>query len=165
MERVLQWVASRGFDSRVLVMTASTASSPMLRGAPERGSSSRPPMPCSRNRVRHLRTVLWVMRSCLTMAVLVIPAAPSRMIWERIASALAVLGREVQRCKVTRSWALTTRSCLGRPRCMVSALQSEFGAPLFYHQLLAQDTSQVWIRRSQAFEPAVRTRTDTTYLP
>jgi len=37
--RVLQWVFPFGFSSRVFTKTASTASSPIVRGAPTRGSS------------------------------------------------------------------------------------------------------------------------------
>ena len=37
LRRVLQWVAALGFSSRVLVMTRSTSSSEIVRGAPGRG--------------------------------------------------------------------------------------------------------------------------------
>ncbi len=43
-----EWVASAGLASSVLTITASTRSSPIVRGAPGRGSSSSPSGPCSR---------------------------------------------------------------------------------------------------------------------
>ena len=42
IERVLQCVASAGIVSSVFVTTSAIFSSPILRGAPQRGSSSRP---------------------------------------------------------------------------------------------------------------------------
>lgn len=57
MERVDQWVASRGASSRVFVITRSTSSSVMLRGLPGRGSSVRPSRRISAKRLRHLPTV------------------------------------------------------------------------------------------------------------
>ena len=63
IERVLQCVASRGSDSRVLTTTRSTSSSPIVRGAPGRGSSSKPSQPAPRNRRRHLPTVARVVPS------------------------------------------------------------------------------------------------------
>ena len=63
IERVLQWVASRGSDSKVLTTTRSASSSPILRGDPGRGSSSTPSQPSSRNRRRHLPTVARVVPS------------------------------------------------------------------------------------------------------
>jgi len=41
-ERVLQWVASFGADSSVIVSTRSTSASLTLRGVPGRGSSNNP---------------------------------------------------------------------------------------------------------------------------
>lgn len=48
IERVDQWVALAGRVSSVFTITVSTCSSPILRVAPGRGSSSRPPGPHSR---------------------------------------------------------------------------------------------------------------------
>src|ERR1700736_6378257 len=107
MERELQWLASRGVDSKVLVITASTRSLPMLRGAPAQGSSSSPVRPFSMNRERHLPTVALVTWSRLAMAVLVNPLALFRMIRERMARALVDLGREAQRRRVAVSSGLT----------------------------------------------------------
>src|SRR5882757_1409652 len=42
IERVLQWVAAAGIVSNVVVTTSAIFSSPILRGAPGRGSSARP---------------------------------------------------------------------------------------------------------------------------
>ena len=57
IERVLQCVASAGIVSKVCTTTRSTSSSPIVRGAPGRGSSSKPSQPARRNRRRHLPTV------------------------------------------------------------------------------------------------------------
>src|SRR6476619_5057154 len=57
MSRVLQCVAPVGFSSSVLTTMASIWSSPILRGAPHRGSSQRPARRCLANRSRHVRTV------------------------------------------------------------------------------------------------------------
>ena len=53
MDRVLQWVASRGAVSSVSVITRSTSSSVTARGRPLRGSSDSPSSLRSRNRERH----------------------------------------------------------------------------------------------------------------
>ena len=58
MDLVDQWVASIGVSSRVLTMTASTSSSPTVRGAPGRGSSWSPSRRSAKNRLRHLPTVI-----------------------------------------------------------------------------------------------------------
>ena len=55
--RVLQCVASAGIVSSVFVTTSAIFSSPILRGAPQRGSSSRPSKRFSANRFRHSPTV------------------------------------------------------------------------------------------------------------
>ena len=57
MDRVLQWVASRGVVSRVNAKTRSTSASVTTRGRPLRGPSSRPSSRCVRNRERHFPTV------------------------------------------------------------------------------------------------------------
>jgi hypothetical protein len=57
IERVLQWVRPRGVDSRVLVTTASTASSVIERAAPGRGSSCSPSSRFAMNRDLHLPTL------------------------------------------------------------------------------------------------------------
>jgi hypothetical protein len=53
IERVLQCVASAGIVSSVFVTTSAIFSSPILRGAPQRGSSSRPSKRFLANRFRH----------------------------------------------------------------------------------------------------------------
>src|SRR5580700_9862970 len=53
IERVLQCVASAGIVSSVFVTTSAIFSSPILRGAPQRGSSSRPSKRFLTNRFRH----------------------------------------------------------------------------------------------------------------
>ena len=60
MVRVLQCVSPFGVVSRVFTITASTASSDTVRGAPTRGSSYNPASRLALNRSRHLATVVFV---------------------------------------------------------------------------------------------------------
>jgi hypothetical protein len=62
MVRVLQCVSPFGVASSVLPITASTASSDTIRGAPTRGSSYNPSTRRAMNRRRHFATVLFVVR-------------------------------------------------------------------------------------------------------
>jgi len=121
IERVDQCVASVGFDSRVLTMTASTRSSAMVRGAPGRGSSSSPSGPCSVNRRRHLPTVRAVIPSSSATALLERPSAADNTMRARCASACAVLGRRTQRVSVSWSSPLNVSSISGRPLAMASS--------------------------------------------
>jgi hypothetical protein len=57
IERVDQWVSCPRVSSRLLTITASTASSVITRGRPGRGSSDSPPSRSVRNRDRHCDTV------------------------------------------------------------------------------------------------------------
>src|SRR5712671_1478537 len=57
IERVLQWVAAAGIVSNVVVTTSAIFSSPILRGAPGRGSSARPSNRLAPNRWRQVATV------------------------------------------------------------------------------------------------------------
>src|SRR5207253_550285 len=81
--RVLQCVASAGARSKVMRTTRSICASPTWRGAPGRGSSSKPASRRSRNRWRHLPTVWSVTPSLSATAVLGLPLAHSRTIRER----------------------------------------------------------------------------------
>ena len=91
-ERVLQWVASAGRDSRVRVTAASTCRSVIVGGAPGRGSSASPSRRRSETRSRHLRTVGKVTCRSAAMVALACPSAAARMIRERSARRWAVLG-------------------------------------------------------------------------
>src|SRR6478609_7066859 len=62
IDRVLQWVSPGGVVSRVFTMIASTAASVIVRGAPTRGSSYNPVRRCAANWLRHLATVVLVVR-------------------------------------------------------------------------------------------------------
>ena len=73
--------------------TRSTSSSPILRGAPGRGSSSNPSQPSSRNRRRHLPTVARVVPSSSAASRSLFPVVVSRMIRARRESACEVFGR------------------------------------------------------------------------
>ena len=58
IDRMDQWVAPAGLLSSVVVMTAATFSSAMIRGQPERGWSSKPSIRFFAKRSHHLPTVL-----------------------------------------------------------------------------------------------------------
>src|SRR5438874_2479485 len=64
IERVLQWVAAAGIVSNVVITTSAIFSSPILRGAPGRGSSARPSSRLAANRLRQVATVTRVTPSC-----------------------------------------------------------------------------------------------------
>ena len=62
IDRVLQCVSPFGVVSSVFTITASTASSEIVRGAPTRGSSYSPRAGARRTGSRHLPTVAFVVR-------------------------------------------------------------------------------------------------------
>lgn len=109
MSRVLQCVAFLGLLSKVLTMISSILSSPMVRGAPGRGSSCKPSSPRSRNRLRHLPTVSRVVLSLLATATSESPPAHAKTMRARSASACAVFARRVHRSKMFRSCSFRTR--------------------------------------------------------
>lgn len=80
IERVLQCVASAGVASSVFVTTSVIFSSSILRGAPQRGSSSRPSKPRAANRLRHVKTVILETPTSSAMAQLFKPSAARRTI-------------------------------------------------------------------------------------
>ena len=90
-------------DSKVMVMTFSISSSVSFRGAPGRGSSSRPSTPCSRKRFLHLPTVCRLTRSLSATSLSDKPSAQPSAIRQRRARAWLVLGREVNRSNWDRS--------------------------------------------------------------
>jgi hypothetical protein len=103
-ERVLQCVAPGGAASRVVVTARSTCSSVILRGAPGRGSSSRPSSPRSAKRRRHSATVGRLTPSASATPPFVLPgAAQASTIRARVASACPVLRRRTQPCSRARS--------------------------------------------------------------
>ena len=87
IERVLQCVAAAGMVSKVVVTTSVILSSPILRGAPGRGSSRSPPRRFAANRLRQVVTVTRVIPSRLAMPRLVMPPAARSTISARRASA------------------------------------------------------------------------------
>src|SRR5882762_3789127 len=78
IERVLQWVAAAGIVSNVVVTTSAIFSSPILRGAPGRGSSARPSNRLAANRWRQVATVRRLTPSCAAIARLVVPSAAEK---------------------------------------------------------------------------------------
>src|SRR5262245_39051398 len=143
MPRVLQCVASRGFVSNVNRTTSSTAASPTVRGAPGRGSSSRPSTRFVMKRLRHLPTVCFVSRSSRATCVLVLAPAARSTMRARCAKACAVVGRRAHRSSVARSSSLSCSFGVGRPVRM-SVLLSPVRTPkadLLFHELQTQETS------------------------
>src|SRR6266540_6178918 len=96
IERVLQCVAWAGIVSSVLVTTSAILSSPILRGAPGRGSSSRPSKRFPANRRRHVPTVSREIPSSSAIAQLLSPSAAKSTISVRIASARPILRRRTR---------------------------------------------------------------------
>lgn len=68
-------------------MTVSTASSPMLRGVPERGSSCKPSNLCMMKRLRHPATVARLRPSFEATVVLLLLSAQANTMRQRVASA------------------------------------------------------------------------------
>jgi hypothetical protein len=87
ISRVDQWVASVGVSSSVLVITASTCSSVIVRGAPGRGSSTSPSRRRVANRPRHLPTVAACTPNRLPASTFDKPSAQANTIRQRTASA------------------------------------------------------------------------------
>jgi hypothetical protein len=108
MLRVVHWVACAGGPSSVRVMTSTIRSSVALRGAPGRGSSVKPGNRRTRNRSRHLHTLLLDTCSRSATARLVSPSAQARTIRDRDASRCAVVGRRVHCSNVRRSSSVNT---------------------------------------------------------
>ena len=114
IDRVLQWVSPGGVDSSVFTRIASTASSVIVRGAPTRGSSYNPAKRRATNWLRHLATVVFVVRS--RRATTVSDASThASTIRARKASARLTRARFVSRTNARRSSSVTTTSARGRP--------------------------------------------------
>ena len=97
MERVDQWVASVGVSSSVLVITASTWASVIVRGTPGRGSSTSPSNRRVRNRARHLPTVFSCTPSRLPASTFDSPSAQASTIRQRNPRAWLLVGRLAHR--------------------------------------------------------------------
>ena len=121
IERVDQWVASRGVASRVVTMTVSTCSSEIVRGAPGRGSSFKPSRRHSQKRCRHFETVPRSTPSRWATSPMVAPVALSSTIRQRRASACALVGRRDHRSSVARSSSVSTTCTVGLPRRDIAA--------------------------------------------
>ena len=116
IERVLQCVASAGVVSNVSVTTLSTSASVILRGAPDRGSSTRPSKRRSKNRDRHFPTVGFDRFNSAATSVFVLPSAHLRTIRARCANAWAVFGRRTHCSNVSFSSSERLNGGIGRPR-------------------------------------------------
>ena len=123
IRRVLQCVAPLGTDSSLRVITASTRASSMLRGAPERGVSSRPSRRCATKRARHLETVWGVTRSRAATSRFSSPSAQPSTMRARSAGAWAVSRRSVRAVSWLRCAVLSTSCVLGLPLMVTSSCQ------------------------------------------
>jgi len=118
MSRLLQCVLLTGMDSSVLVITSSTCASLIDRGAPGRGSSSKPSSRLTRKRSRHLQTVAPVMCNFLAVAPLLNPSAHASTIRARMAIACADFGRRASMVNFSFSSGVTLSGLVGRPRAI-----------------------------------------------
>jgi hypothetical protein len=130
-----QCVACFGVRSSVATITASICSSPIVRGAPGRGSSSRPSRRLSTNRRRHLLTVAGTIPSLAATCVLSSPCEQASTIFDRNASDCADFARRDQPSNCSRSSPVNTNSALGRPVLATHQLYN------LHHEFQAQDTS------------------------
>jgi len=122
IERVDQWVASLGFSSKVLTITASTWSSVIFLGAPGLGSSANPFIRFSTKRRRHLPTIASLTPSALATSRLVAPRLAQHMTMRaRMAIACALLRRLARRSSAWRYSVLSTSSAFGRPLSPIAA--------------------------------------------
>ena len=110
IERVLQCVAARGIVSSVVVTTSAILSSPILRGAPGRGSSSSPSRRRAANRLRQVATVTRVDAEPLGDRQIGQAFAASSTISARTASPRAVLRPSHPRLKLRPLTISPTRS-------------------------------------------------------
>ena len=125
IERVLQWVAFFGVDSKVIASTRSISASLSLSGVPTRASSSRPSRRLWTNRLRHFPTVCMVKLSRVATAVLLDPSAHAKTTRARCASACADLGRRAHRSRVACSSCVNMSLGIGRPlRIVASFIQA-----------------------------------------
>jgi hypothetical protein len=122
ISRVLQWVAPLGAVSSVRITTCSTCSSVILRGAPGRGSSSKPSKRWATNRCRHLPTVTGHIRSSCATVLLSSPAAQRNTMRARTPNCCDTVPRRAQRSSAARSSSLNTNSAFGRPVRMLYRL-------------------------------------------
>lgn len=116
IDRVLQCVAAGGIVSKVVVTTSVIFSSPILRGAPGRGSSSSPSNRFAANRLRQLATVTRVIPSRFAIARLLTPAAASSTICARSASPRALFRRRDRDSSSARSASSNSIRTATRPR-------------------------------------------------
>jgi len=101
--RSTPWVALSGRASSVRLIVSAISSSPILRGAPGRGSSNNPSRRNPANRCRHRPTRCKSTPSRAAMAVFVRPSAANRIMRARSATACAVLCRRTSLSSSLRS--------------------------------------------------------------
>ena len=130
-----QCVASFGVRSSVATITASISSSAILRGAPGRGSSTKPSSRRATNRARHLLTVAATIPSFAATCRLSKPPAHASTISDRNANDCADFARRDQRNNCSRSSSVNLNSAFGRP--VLATHQSYY----LQHELVVHHTS------------------------
>jgi hypothetical protein len=127
MRRELQCVPSAGRLSRVRLITASIRASPIVRGAPERGSSRSPSKRCRAKRCRHLRTVSGCTPSRSPTNRGLPVSAHANTIRARDASPCAVRRRAANAFSATRSATLRSNTfSRGLPMLLSPSGQEEY---------------------------------------
>ncbi len=126
---------SGGLQDNARTITSSTRSSATVRGAPGRGSSTRPSDRSATNRDRHFPTVAPLRPRRSATSLLLTPVAHSKTIRDRNANACAVFPRRAHLSNCSRSLSVSVRTAFGRPR---AAIIKEYYH--IYHKLLTQDT-------------------------
>jgi len=114
-----------------------------VRGAPGRGSSSRPSSRRATNRARHLPTVAATIPSFAATCRLSKPPAHASTIFDRNANDCADFARRDQRNNCSRSSTVNVNSAFGRPVLATTPFYK------LSYEFLAQDTSPhlSWVGR------------------
>jgi hypothetical protein len=121
--------------------TRSTSASPTRRGAPGRGSSSKPSSRRNRKRLRHLPTVGLLKFHCRATAVLLSPLAQASAMRARGAKACADFGRRAQFRKVSCSSRLNDNGGIGLPNGIGTSLYIRRRETRnIFNELMTQDT-------------------------
>ena len=136
IERRLQCVSPRGVVSSVLVTISSTRASVTLRGAPGRGSSSRPSNRRRRKRLRYFSAVARPTPKVFAIAVLPSPSAAASTMRARRATAFAVFCRRASSTSLARSSSVSSMGLGFGPRTSSGLMQHQTsGRLLKFHSL------------------------------
>ena len=132
IDRVDQWVAVFGADSRVSVISRSTSASDTVRGRPGRGSSTSPSRRASTKRLRQRATVFRSSSSRAAISVFEPPSAAASTIRLRVARPAALVRRRAHDTNCSRSSSDRSIGTAWGPRAIPHATTAS--------QFLTQDT-------------------------